>query len=50
MKKLGDKIQVQLKDAEQDKKELGVMDGDSKKITKQILDIAQDNKITKSDK
>jgi hypothetical protein len=48
-KKLGDKIQEQLKDTEKDKKQIDALDTDSKKIAKQILDIAKDNKITKSE-
>ncbi|NDB62508.1 MAG: hypothetical protein EB170_01300, partial [Nitrosopumilaceae archaeon] len=48
-KKLGDKIQEQLKDTEKDKKQIDTLDVDSKKITKQILDIAKDNKISKTD-
>ena len=48
IKKLGDKIQEQIKDAEKDKKQIDTLDKDSKKITKQILDIAKDNKISKA--
>jgi hypothetical protein len=48
-KKLGDKIQAQIQDADGDKKEISAIGADSKKITKQILAIAKENKITKSD-
>lgn len=49
VKKIGDKIQAQIKDAEADKKTISAIDADSKKITKQILAIAKENKITKSE-
>jgi hypothetical protein len=49
VKKLGDKIQAQIKDAEADKKQISALDADSKKITKQILAVAKENKITKSE-
>jgi hypothetical protein len=49
VKKLGDKIQAQIKDAEADKKQISALDVDSKKITKQILAVAKENKITKSE-
>lgn len=49
VKKIGDKIQAQIKDAEADKKTISAIDADSKKITKQILAIAKENKVTKSE-
>lgn len=48
-KKLGDKIQEQIKDAESDKKQIDAIDVNAKKITKHILAVAKENKITKSD-
>jgi hypothetical protein len=48
-KKLSDKIQGQIKDAEADKKQISAIDAGAKKTTKQILAIAKENKITKSE-
>lgn len=48
-KKLGDKIQEQITDADSDKKQIMAIDADAKKITKQILAVAKKNKITKTE-
>ncbi|AJZ75301.2 HYR domain-containing protein [Candidatus Nitrosotenuis cloacae] len=48
-KKLDEKIQKQIKDAEVDKKQISAIDSASKKITKQIISIAKDNDIKKTE-
>jgi hypothetical protein len=49
VKKLGDDIQKQVKDTDSDKKQISAIDANAKKITKQILAVAKENKITKAD-